>query len=529
MIFFCCSSFAFHYPNASIYLDNRPSTVFYGETLVIPVSLEYFALRGYKQWHIPAGSELLSVAGRCPSIPYHEGEWGTGPCSMKLVIPGNILGQHISGALCYVVAGSYKGYSWNTLFSSPEIHVTVIPHHLSMENIPEQYATANQPFIFPLKAAVRYYDENQMAGVPAQAIVQPTEQDGLRFDPASFSIVGTPERIGTYQFSVAVHNANGATEPVNLIIRVQPNLKDKPRFKSQPSMMSGLPEQKYSMNLMELLESQPGFWVTNQVSFRIDTSQSHPKWLDISHDDTTLLVGDIPSDVAGQEIAITLIARSNTGGDSDSLAVRIPIAYDPEKKPEITPFELKKSAGFSIQEDLAQYIKDPAHDPRLKVVIDRVEPEGLSLNISAANPTMLEGTIPDNATGKLFQLTLRASTPIGGPSESITIPLQVAFDQQKNPRFKATNPVLPMLYPGQSYYYDFVEHHDVYPEHTDIPYEINFAEEFVHPTWLKIENNKLIAAHIPEDIDEDVRIRVVIKNTPGGKSEVYPLKLKVMN
>ena len=102
MMFFCCSSFAFHYPSASIYLDNKPSTVFYGETLVIPVSLQYFALQGYKQWHIPPDSYLQYVAGRCPSIPSDEGPRGTGICHMKLVIPGNVLGQHISGGLCFL-------------------------------------------------------------------------------------------------------------------------------------------------------------------------------------------------------------------------------------------------------------------------------------------------------------------------------------------------------------------------------------------------------------------------------------------
>lgn len=531
MMFCCSSSLAFYYPNASIYLDNGPSTVFYGETLVIPVSLQYFALQGYKQWHFPPGSYLQYVAGRCPSIPSNEGYWGTGICHMKLVIPGNVLGQHISGALRYVVVGSYKGYRWNALFSSPEIHVTVIPHHLSMQNIPEQRATANQPFIFPLKSVVRYYDENQMAGAPAQAIVQPIEQDGLRFDPGSFSIVGTPTQIGIYQFSVAVHNANGTTEPVSLVIRVQANAKDKPRFKPHYSMVSGLPEQKYSMNLMELVEPQPGLWVTNQVSFRVVGNQRNSDWLHIAQDDATHLVGDVPPEVAGQEVEITLVARSNTGGDSDPLIVRIPIAFDSAKKPEFNVFKLEQAAGAKVYEDLAKYIKDPAHDSRLKVVLDKVEPADLNLklNISASNPTVLEGSIPKDATGKLFQLTLRAHTPIGGSSGAIKVPLQINFDQKKKPFFKSPSPVLPMLYPGESYYYDFVEHNDVFPEYEDVPYEISFDEEFVHPKWLRIENNKLIADAVFEDIEDDVLIRLVIKNTPGGKSEVYSLKLKVMN
>ncbi|CEG56765.1 hypothetical protein [Legionella fallonii] len=74
--FFCCSSFGFHYPSAAIYLGSVPPTVFYGETLVVPVDLQYFALQGYKLWSVPPGGSLQSVSKHCPYVPYDDGQWG---------------------------------------------------------------------------------------------------------------------------------------------------------------------------------------------------------------------------------------------------------------------------------------------------------------------------------------------------------------------------------------------------------------------------------------------------------------------
>ncbi len=46
---------------------------------------------------------------------------------------------------------------------------------------------------------------------------------------------------------------------------------------------------------------------------------------------------------------------------------------------------------------------------------------------------------------------------------------------------------------------------------------------------LKIENNKLIADYVREDVGRTINIEVVIKNIPGGESGAYSLRLKVMN
>ena len=88
-----------------------------------------------------------------------------------------------------------------------------------------------------------------------------------------------------------------------------------------------------------------------------------------------------------------------------------------------------------------------------------------------------------------------------------------------------------MLFPGQPYSYNFVENRDIYPEYEDAAYEIKFSEEHEHPTWLKLENNRLFADPlVPSDLDElSIDIQLVITNKPGGSSKVLPLFLVVAN
>ncbi len=534
MLFFCSTVFAFPYPEVSILFPENPSsTVYYGETLRIPVEMNFRNLRIYKQWTMPKGSSLEVISGKCPSIPYDSGTYEQGTCKMNLVIPGNSLGGVISGTLKYHVFGEDRDasgrHNWDVWFFSPEFSVAVIPHNLSMLPIPFQEGTANQTFVYNLKSAVKFYDENVKAGFPVTGVVNPIEQDGLRFDPHSFSIEGTPTRIGTYLFQVGAQTINGTAASTDFIIHVNVNPKDTPVFKSDISMSSATPGQKYSVNLMELIELPTGFMVTNQISFRLNPNFNNPEWLHISSEDATRLEGEVPYDVAGQEVEVTLIASSNTGGNSEPRTIRIPVAYDPEKKPVIESFELKRAVGTNLYEHLSGYIRDPAGDPSLRVILDKVEPAAPWLHISSLNPTVLEGTVPDEATGQEYQLTLRANTSIGGSSDPIITFLQIVVDEEQTPQFKSGNPLIPMLYPGQPFIYDFVASKDIYPEYDDAPYEIKFAENYEHPSWLRIEDNKMIADIIPEDINSKIKIHITIKNVPGGQSHAIPLLLRAMN
>ena len=530
-ILYCSSSVSFARPQVSmIFTASPPSTVFFGETVRIPVQMDWFATvmtpMTHGQWDLPEGSSIEYVTGYCPALMKSIILGSPYTCYFNIVIPGNSF-RLAAGPIKYDICRYCPAKEH--LFYSPPFSVRVIPHGISMSTIPIQEATANISFEYNLKSAVKYYDENVKAGYPAYGIVTPAEQDGLRFDQARFSIVGTPTRTGTYLFKVGAQNTYGTAAQVDFTIQVQVNAKDKPVFKQNYPILGASPEQKFSLNLMELIEPQAGFMQTNQISFRVAPNSSHPDWLAISSADPTRLEGDVPSDTAGKEIQVTLIASSNTGGDClKPLTIKIPVAYDPAKKPVINSFELEKLAGSNIYEDLSGYINDPAHDPNIKLILDKVEPAATWLSISSLNPMILEGTVPDDATGQKYLLTLRANTSTGGSSEPVTIPLQISIDPEQAPQFKSDQPILPIVYLGQPYFYDFVANNDIYPEYDETPYQIKFAKDFTPPTWLRLEDNKLISDSVPDDISRLINIKVVIKNKPGGKSGDYILNLRVM-
>lgn len=505
------------------FISNPPSTVYYGDVVRIPVEMRWNYPVVSEQWLLPEGSSLEYVGGDClhslnPVFNSHY------TCYLDILISGSSF-RTIGGALNYRV--------WNVPGSppldyySPTFSVQVIPHPLSMSTIPIQEATANTAFSYNLKSTVNYYDENLMAGTPAQGVVTPSEQDGLRFDEASFSIIGTPTRTGTYIFNIGAQNAYGSASPTTLTINVSANPKDRPVFKKDYPIPTAIPKQIYRLNLLHLIELQSSFRVTNQISFRILQNQSSPDWLTISKENGTYLEGTAPHDSAGTEVELTLVASSNTGGDSMPLTIRIPIASDPTKKPVLEYFELRHSVGELFYEDLSEYIKDPAHTSDVELIPDKIEPAVTWIKTSKDRPLSLEGRIPNDVTGQIFNITLRASTTIGGSSEPVTVPLKIDIDEDQIPGFRGTRPELPILYSGQPYFYDFVENNDIYPEFNTTPYVIKFAEDYDPPSWITLEHNKLIAEMVPDGIESLIELKILISNVPGGESK--PITLTFIN
>jgi hypothetical protein len=78
-----------------------------------------------------------------------------------------------------------------------------------------------------------------------------------------------------------------------------------------------MPEKEYSLNLLDLIEPIEGFGKTNQVNFSIDLNKPHPHWLNLDKNNPNVLYGKAPSSAAGQMVELTLMATSNTGGDSE--------------------------------------------------------------------------------------------------------------------------------------------------------------------------------------------------------------------
>jgi hypothetical protein len=290
-----------------------------------------------------------------------------------------------------------------------------------------------------------------------------------------------------------------------------------------------MPGQHYQLNLMDLVEPRASFLHSNAVYFRIDKNESYPDWLSIGGDSNTLLLGTIPPHEAGTAREVTLIASSNTGGDSEPLKLTIPIAIDPSAKTRINTFSLMKSAGTEFEYDVRHHIVDPVEDASLKLIIDKVEPAISWLRVSPTNKTALLGTVPDDVTGQNYQVSLHANTKMGGNSDQVSILLKIATDPEKVPRFKAANPQLPIIYPGSSFEHDFVLNRDVFPDYEYIPYVIELAPGYNNPSWLRVENNKLIADLVPDDLGEqNIELHLTIKNIPGGKSEIISLMLFAM-
>jgi len=396
--------------------------------------------------------------------------------------------------------------------------------------------TSGPPYFFPISQACLDPEYQQRLGaiidtLPDTTVVtaEPQSQDGLRFDPAKLTIAGTPTRSGLYTFTIGAGNNKATAAKRILNILVQTNVKDKPVFKTNPSIASAMPNQAWQLDLMSLLEPRPGFMVSNQVSFRIEKNLPHPDWLSIDEKNPTILKGRASSNQAGQVESVTLIATSNTGGESLPMTINIPVAYDPAKKPLIdTNISLTGTAGSEFHHDFRANISDPAQDGNLQILLDKIEPSTLVLNVSPYNPTELYGVAGKNDAGKEYKITLRAKTTIGGMSDAVSIPLNIAINKNKTPRFYAASPKLPLLYAGQSYEYDFVANNDVHPEYSDIPYVVELAKDANNPPWIRMENNKLIIDKVPNNLPQTQEVFITIKNVPGGQSEVYPLSLDVM-
>ena len=522
-----------------------PDKILVGQDLRLrfQVKLHIFGKRfcGFK-WQLPAGVKMTPiVSGTCPlsiwldSYPRAMSVFPPGwiSCDFEAVIPTQVPGQVVSGSMGIIPYSApiiLNGcvHASGLIKSSSDLSVKVLPHPLSMLILPTQKAIANHPFYLDLKPFVLFYGENERAGAPVTGQVFPLAQDGLHFDPVHFVISGTPTRLGNYQFSVSASNQYGVTAPVNLMIQTGINATDTPVFKEEIIMLSAVSGETYQLNLQDLLKPGSSFMATNQIQFRIDTDKPYPLWLKIDENNRSILKGVIPTGSQDTEVSVTLIATSNTGGDSAPMTLLLKILPNPLLQPTIDYFELEKSVGERLSVDLSDEVTDPAQDNSIRLQLDKSEPSAPWLHLSQQNPMILEGVVPDNATGQIYQLTLRVNTLTGGSSRPVTIPLKIKTNDQFTPHFKADNPLLPMLYPGLPYFYDFVENRDIYPDFEDLPYQVVLDKDCENPAWLQVVDNRLIAEKVPEDLESDPSICIRIVNIPGGKSGSITLDFLLM-
>ncbi|GEM_PF-2669608 len=366
---------------------------------------------------------------------------------------------------------------------------------------------------------------------PTTLFVTPVEQDGLRYDLASASIVGKPTRLGDYAFTINATNGSSITTPQTIHILSVVNPADTPVFKRYPhTLISATPQHEYGLDLMSLIEQKNSFMQNNQIRFRIDPHKDDPPWISIDNDGGTFLHGYVPDSDVGQIRAVTIIATSNTGGDSlEPLTLKIPVAVDVERRPVIDPhIKLTAAVGEEFEHNFSESITDLTADPRLRFIIDNIEPAAPWLAVSPDDPTKILGKVPPGVDGQTYQLTLYANTPVGGNSKPVTIPLQIAIDTSKTPHFNVSNPRSPPFYRGQPYCYDFAEHPAIEPTWGDFPYVVTIVRGSDSPEWLRMEGNTLIADKVPDDVPEGQHLFVTITNIPGGRSQAITLTIAFM-
>ncbi|MGQ3891287.1 hypothetical protein [Legionella sp. CNM-4043-24] len=361
---------------------------------------------------------------------------------------------------------------------------------------------------------------------PVELSVEPIAQAGLRYNHATAAIEGTPTQTGVFRFSIRAEDGNSTTAKRELLVRVGVDPKDTPVFKSIVSLPSAIPGQIYQQELLNLLEPSPGFMVSNQIAFRIVPTLPHPSWLHIDEKNPLLLTGRPTLSDAGMSHSLTLIAVSNTGGESKPLTLQIPVAIDPTQKPVLRPdIVLSATAGSVFRYDFRDDISDPTEDGGLRLYLDRVEPQAEWLKQSSSAPLTLTGVPGEGDTGREYRLTVRAQSALGGMSEPVSVRLQVAINPSLTPMFHAARPHLPLLCAGQHYEYDFVTSGDVYPDYSELPYVIELAEEESNPNWLRIEDNRLIIDRVTDGLEPNQYVYLRIRNIPGGRSETYALTL----
>ncbi|HBI21329.1 MAG TPA: hypothetical protein DDY37_01875 [Legionella sp.] len=265
---------------------------------------------------------------------------------------------------------------------------------------------------------------------PTRLIVTPASQDGLYYDPGTDAIVGSPTRTGLYFFTVFATNGDQSSLPQALTINVANNPHDTPVFKQHYSLASATPDRDYRLDLMELMEASPGFMMTNPIHFRMASDRGGSSWLSLNTESPALLQGHPSSSDAGQTKEVTLIATSNTGGDSQPLTIQIPVAFDLDKKPIIAQnMQLTGEAGAPFYYDFRENITDLTADGNLRLILDKIEPAAPWLSFSSLNPVVLDGVVPKDAAGQVYQLTFHANTVVGGDSEAVTIPLQIIISE----------------------------------------------------------------------------------------------------
>lgn len=418
----------YDYPVAEFSFNGSiPNEVYYHETVRIPVRMDYFNLKGSQSWYFPAHSTLTPTGGSCPPFVPSNAVYGSSICFFNVIVDGDNLGQVVTGRVGYHTSSNGFGrelrqHTWDRWYYTSEFKVVTVPHPLSMVQIPRQKSVAGVSFQLPISPYILYALENKMGGYSPEVIITPETLDGLTVDKTNSLLKGTPTRTGEYHFKVSAKNSRVKTAPVDIVVNVEANPKDKPSFKKNVPQISLVPNQDVQINLMNLIEPSGSWMGTNQVHFRITWHNEPGKSFYIDETSGYLLKGRVSKDFLGQSAELTVIASSNTGGDSSPYLFKMDVSPDPALKPVInTHLEWTVQANHIFYEDLTNKILDKTNDPELSLLIDQTSPVAGWLTVSSDNLRAITGEVPEDLRGKTVSVILRASSKIGGLSDPVTV------------------------------------------------------------------------------------------------------------
>lgn len=87
--------------------------------------------------------------------------------------------------------------------------------------------------------------------------------------------------------------------------------------------------------------------------------------------------------------------------------------------------------------------------------------------------------------------------------------------------------MLPLMYPGQAYHYNFQHNRDIYPDYEDSLYRVYFANSPVLYPWLQLKDNERYSPEVSADIGAELDVPILVSNVPGGVSALMYLKIMV--
>lgn len=468
----------------------------------------------------------------------HSGLWGVYHLYLLLSHSGNVykIGQSVAEiqsfpdySVVLVNANPKSGY---TIARAGDIFMIKLAPAI-VDNIPDQACTAG--IVCQISVARYVYNATDYvinASVPV--VYNPKD--------ARFLFSWIPDHTGPVSIGFQASNVYGPPSSSAFTVQVQANREHQPQWLPSVNLPAATAGTNYQANVSSLVKTTS---LTPTFTYRIDTEFSHPAWLVV--DPNGNMHGTPTESDLGQHESVTLIAHSNTGGDSDKLTKEIFINYDFALRPEINEFQLEAPFDQVKEFSLVEYIKDPTSDPKLQLKLLGAEPSLPDWIQFDSNRKILLVNAPRAQAGQFYGLKLVAENTKGGVSQTVVRGLKISVDPSLKPAF--TDFSLPPLLPGQLYDFDLTPYVVAL-----VPYKIRLMREVESilvpaakpwlalqyalsqkigginlPDWILIDERNHLVAMVPINWTANLPVNFVIETVQGGCSNLLGKIISIAN